>query len=340
MNSLYGAIDLHSNNNVVVVMDGEDHVVFEKRLPNDLAFVVEHLAPYREALVGVAVESTYNWYWLVDGLMEAGHKVHLVNTSAVKVYEGLKYTSDEHDARHLAHLLRLGILPEGYIYPKGERSIRDLLRKRSQLVRQKTAQCLSLQNLVSRNTGQGISKERLQGLTEDDLLELSGGDRWRGMALASGLTVFRCLAEQIKSLEQTALQQAKLNPAMEFLLSVDGIGKILGMTILLETGDIGRFKEVGHYASYSRCVDSRRISNAKKKGEGNRKNGNKYLGWAYVEGAHYAVRYSERIRRFFQRKKAKTNTTVAIKTVAHKLARACYYVIKDQVPFEVERAFS
>ena len=111
MERLYVAIDLHSNNNVVVVLDERDRFVFERRLPNDLPMILPQLAPYRERIEAVAVESTFNWYWLVDGLMEAGYTVKLVNTVAVKVYEGLKYTADEHDARHLAHLLRLGLLP-------------------------------------------------------------------------------------------------------------------------------------------------------------------------------------------------------------------------------------
>ena len=107
---LYGAIDLHSNNNVMVLSDEQDRVVYEKRLPNDLALITEQLAAYRESLEGIVVESTYNWYWLVDGLMEAGHKLHLANTAAIQQYEGLKYTDDPYDARWLAHLLRLGIL--------------------------------------------------------------------------------------------------------------------------------------------------------------------------------------------------------------------------------------
>jgi transposase len=97
---------------------------------------------------------------------------------------------------------------------------------------------------------------------------------------------------------------------------------------------------VGQFASYARCVDSRRLSNGKKKGEGNRKNGNKYLAWAFVEASHHAVRCNERIRRFAQRKKAKVNGIVATKAVAHKLARACYHVLKDQVPFDSARAFA
>ena len=103
--------------------------------------------------MGIAVESTFNWYWLVDGLMDAGYRVHLVNTSVVKKYEGLKYTNDKTDTFWLAHMLRLGILPTGYIYPKGLRPVRDLLRKRTQLVELRTTNILSIQNLWIRNTG-------------------------------------------------------------------------------------------------------------------------------------------------------------------------------------------
>jgi transposase len=337
---LYVAIDLHSNNSVMVVLDEHDGVVYERRLPNDLPLILGALAPHRQDVQAVAVESTFNWYWLVDGLMEAGYTVKLVNTAAVKTYEGLKYTGDEHDARHLAHLLRLGILPTGYIYPKQERGVRDLLRKRAQLVRCRTAQLLSIQNLVSRNRGQGISSDEIRELDESAISRLCQGNAERTLAIQSNRAVLRCLDEQIQRLEQTVLAQAKMKPAFEKLLTVDGIGKILGMTIMYEVGTIERFGKVGQFASYARCVDSRRMSNGKKKGEGNRKNGNKYLAWAFVEAAHHAVRCRELIRRFAQRKKAKRNGIVATKAVAHKLARACYHVLKNQEPFDLQRAFA
>jgi transposase len=108
---LYGAIDLHSTNNVMVVIDEQDQVVYQKRLPNDLVMIVEQLSPYRSSLEGIVVESTYNWYWLVDGLMEHGYRVHLANTAAIQQYEGLKYTDDSSDARWLAHMLRLECYP-------------------------------------------------------------------------------------------------------------------------------------------------------------------------------------------------------------------------------------
>ena len=136
MEPLYGGIDLHANNSVIVLLDGADQVLVQKRVCNDLEVILALLAPYRERLEpGLVVESTYNWYWLVDGLMEAGYRVHLANTAAIQQYEGLKHTDDHRDARWLAHLLRLGLLPTGYIYPKAERAVRDLFRKRSQLVR-------------------------------------------------------------------------------------------------------------------------------------------------------------------------------------------------------------
>jgi transposase len=323
---------------MVVLLDEEDHVVYEKRLSNDLGYLLLELAPYSGMIEGVVVESTFNGYWLVDGLMEAGYRVHLANTAAIQQYGGLKYTDDRSDARWLAHLLRLKVLPEGYIYPKEERAVRDLLRKRSQLVRQKVTHILSIQNLMSRNKGMRLSADKIRQLTE---AEVEGLLPQADLALAvkSNLAVYRCLIEKIDRLEKVVKQRLKLRPSFQSLLTVDGIGPILGMTIMLETGTIGRFAGVGRYASYCRCVDSQKGSQGKRKGSGNTKNGNKYLAWAFVEAANFAIRYNPRVKRFYQRKKDKTTGMVALKAVAHKLARACYYILRDQVPFQVEKAF-
>ena len=336
---LYGAVDLHSNNSVVEIIDEQDRVVYEQRLPNKLPFILSQLSPYQSSIQGIVVESTFNWYWLVDGLMDAGYTVHLANTAAIQQYEGLKYTDDHSDARWLAHMLRLGLLPEGYIYPKEERAVRDLLRKRSQLVSQRTANLLSIQNLVTRNTGSSITANRIKKLTPQTVGSLLAGQD-HVLAVQTNLSVMRTLEEQIQILERAVKERVKLRPAFRYLRTVDGIGEILALTIMLETGDIRRFAQVGHFASYCRCVGSRKISNGKRKGSGNTKNGNKYLAWAFVEAANFAVRFNPKIRRFYQRKKAKTNGIVAIKAVAHKLARACYYIMKDQVPFDGDKAFA
>jgi transposase len=335
---LYGAIDLHSTNNVTVVIDEQDRVVYQKRLPNDLALILKELSVYQSELQGVVVESTYNWYWLIDGLMAEGYKLHLANTAAIQQYEGLKYTDDHSDARWLAHLLRLEVLPEGYVYPKAERPVRDLLRKRSQMVRHRIIHLLSIQNLLTRNTGSSLSANQIKGLDVQQVDELLA-EPDLALAVKANLSVMSSADRQVELLEQTVTQRVKLRPQFSFLKTVPGIGEILALTIMLETGDIGRFCSVGNFASYCRCVGSQKISNGKKKGQGNTKNGNKYLAWAFVEAAHFAIRYNSKIKSFYQRKKAKTKVVVAIKAVAHKLCRACCYIMRDRVAFDMSKAF-
>jgi transposase len=323
---------------VVVLLDEQDRVVYQKRLPNTLEHIREQLAPYRAAIQGGVVESTDNWSWLVDGLMEAGSVVPLANTAAIPPYDGLKHTADRSDARWLAHMLRLGLLPEGDIYPKEQRAVRDLLRKRRQLVRHQTAHLLSIQKLLARNTGSHVSGNRITQWGAGALTCLLP-DADRALAVTSTLAVMHCLADQMAILERTVKERVKLRPPFRQLLTVSGIGDILALTIMLETGEIGRFATVGDCASYCRCVGSNKVSNGKRKGQGHTKNGNKYLAWAFVEAAHVAVRYNPQLKRYDQRKPANTNGVVAIKAVAHKLARACYYVRRDQVPVETAKAF-
>lgn len=335
---LYGAIDLHSSNNVTVVIDEHDQVLYQKRLPNDLPLIAQQLSAYQASLEGIVVESTYNWYWLVDGLMDKGHRIHLANTAAIQQYEGLKYSDDHSDARWLAHLLRLGVLPEGHIYPRADRPVRDLLRKRSQLVRQRTTNLLSIQNLLTRNTGSSLSANQIKGLDVQQVDELlPDGDL--ALAVKANLSVMSSAAEQTEILEQRVIELVKLRPQFRFLKTVPGIGEILALTVMLETGEIRRFATVGNYASYCRCVGSEKLSNGKKKGKGNTKNGNKYLAWAFVEAANFAIRFNAKIKSYYQRKKAKSKAVVAIKAVAHKLCRACYYIMRDRVPFNVTKAF-
>ena len=339
MDALYCGIDLHSNNNVVVVTNEEDSVVYRKRLRNELGDVLEALWPFERELAGVVVESAYNWYWLVDGLMDHGYRLHLANTGAIQQYSGLKHADDASDARWLATLLRLGILPEGYIYPKEERPVRDLLRKRMYLVRQRTSNILSIKNLFARNTGRHLSAtgvKRLCGADADEWLPETD----QALAVKSSVAVMQCLDAQIKVLEKTVLERVRLRPDFERLKTVDGIGSILGLTIMLEVGGISRFASVGDFASYARCVGSARISNGKKKGKGNTKNGNKYLAWAFMEAAGFAVRYNDTIESYYQRKKSKAHLMAAKKAVAHKLARASYCILRDHTTFDVDKAFS
>jgi transposase len=336
--SLYAGIDLHSNNNYLGIIDKDEKKVFKMKNPNELPKILVALEPYRKQLEGIVIESTFNWYWLVDGLMENGYKVHLANPSAIKQYEGLKHSDDFKDTFYLAKLLQLGILPEGYIYPKEERAVRDLLRKRLLLVRQRTSHILSFKSLVNRTLGINITSNSIKKLESDDVERLFK-DEYLALSGKANIETMHFLYKEISEIEKAVLKVSKLKDEYKNLLTVPGIGRILALTIMLETGNIKRFKKVGNYVSYCRCVRSNRISNGKSKGEGNRKNGNKYLSWAYVEAANFAIRSYPYVRRYYQRKMSKTNTIVAIKAVAHKLARACYYVIKDQEVFNPKKAF-
>ncbi len=335
---LYCGIDLHSNNNLISLIDDNDRLISEKRLDNDLDAIQLHLMPFRDKISGIVIESTYNWYWLVDGLMDKGYPVHLANTLAIQQYNGIKYTNDATDARFLAHLLRLKILPTGYIYPKAMRHVRDLLRRRLLLVQQRTAQLLSLQSMIARHTGKRLSAQKIKQLQAEDL-NTYFSEAASLFAAGHALQLMQHISTQIDEIESFVLASLQSSRYYELITSTPGIGKILGMTILLETGPIERFPAVGNYSSYARCVPTDKISNGKSKGRGNAKNGNRYLSMAFVEAAHYATIWDDTIKRYYQRKCKKVPVMVAKKPVANKLTRACYHMLKDNTCFDVTRAF-
>ena len=335
---LYAGIDLHANNSYLAVIDETDELVVGKRYRNDLGSICKALEPHRGAIHGIAVESTFNWYWLVDGLEAAGYTVHLVNTLAAQQYKGLKYTDDKTDARWLAHMLRLGILPTGWIYPKRQRAVRDLLRKRSQLVRQRTASRLGLRNVLERTTARRLTANGLKKVTGDDLSQWIEDPNIR-LSMGASLAMIETASEQIDLLERTILEQAKPNDCYRQLTMIPGIGPVIASTIQYETGEIGRFPSVGNYVSYCRLVRAERNSNQRVKGQGLRKNGNRYLSWAYHEAAHFAVRFQPKARRWYETKRSRTCPLVAIRALAHKLARAAYFMMRDQVPYDPARLF-
>jgi transposase len=334
----YAGLDLHANNTFCTVINHAGQAVFQKRLANDLPMITQALRPFQPQLHAVAVESTFNWYWLVDGLQAAQFPVQLANPAKIQQYSGLKRTGDSSDALWLAEMLRLGILPTGYIYPKQQRAVRDMARRRMLVVQQATCLLLSLQSMVTRHTGLTVPG---RGVEDWTLVELRGAfpeaaDRETAEAL---LELLREQRRVQRALEKKLLAQVKLEGAWERLLSLPGVGNILGLTIMLETGPIARFASAGDYASYSRAVDSRCDSNGIKKGENNRKNGNKYLAWAFVEAAHFATRYNATAQAWLARKMARTLRVVAVKALACKLAKAAYYVLRDDVEFNEKKMF-
>jgi transposase len=338
MKKVVAGMDLHSNNVVIGVMDLDGKRVANQKVPCDLKEVVKFLAPYKKRLEQVAVESTYNWYWLVDGLRALKYPVVLANPAGMQQYSGIKHADDTNDAFFLAELLRLKILPTGYIYDQELRPVRDLLRRRLTLVHQRTALMLSFKSLYTRSTGLEMTLSQLKELEIKEAQELY--DHPANQLLA-GMQIkhIEQLTGSIEKIEKAVLALARELPCYAKLATLPGVGKILGMTITMEVGDVKRFAQAGNFASYCRTVEAKRTSNEKKKGENNSKCGNKYLSWAFVEAANFARRYDEQCRKWYDRKAAKTSNVIATKALACKLAKAAWHVMSQETDYDAKRVF-
>jgi transposase len=335
---LIAGIDLHGNNLVIGVMNQDGKRIAHRKLDCELDQVLAFLKPMKPRLQSMAVESTFNWYWLVDGLHAHGYEIDLANPAQIEQYSGIKHADDKHDAFHLAELQRLNILPKAHIYDAQLRPVRDLLRRRTNLVHQRTALFLSFKSLYARTTGQPLPLARLKSLEPKEAKTLYEHPANQLIAQVQ-LEHIEALDQSISRIEKAVLGCAREIPIYEKLLTLPGIGKILGVTITMEVGDIGRFKTDGDFASYCRAVDSRRLSNGKQKGENNAKCGNKYLSWAFVEAANFAKRSDENCRRWYDRKKAKTHTVLATKALACKLAKAAWHVMASKTEYDASRMF-
>ena len=312
---LFAGIDLHSNNLMIGIVDQSGRRITHQKLECDLKQVVRFLNPFKARIKSLAVESTFNWYWLVDGLRALSYPVVLANPAQIEQYSGIKHADDKNDAFFLAELQRLGILPTGHIYDPVLRPVRDLLRRRMSLVQQRTALVLSFKSLYTRTTGQEMSLGRLKSMEMKEAKTLYEHPANCLIATVQKEHIEQ-LDESIERIEKAVLKSARELPCYKKLNGMPGIGLILGMTITMEVGDIKRFKTPGDFASYCRTVDSKRMSNGKKKGDNNAKCGNTYLAWAFVEGANFARRYDEKCRKWFDRKAAKTSTVIATKALA------------------------
>lgn len=336
--SLYVGIDLHSTNSYIGIIDDKQNKILGLRMPNDKIKIIRTLERYRKDISGIVVESTYNWYWLVDALMMENFKVHLANPAAIQQYKGIKYLNDKQDAFWLAQMLQLGILAEGYIYPKETRGIRDLLRHRSRLVNKQSSLKCMLQQIGANQTGIriGSNLERTKSTNDLDRYFETGDWQFHAQSLLESILF---LKDKIKKTEDYVLTKMKEEPAYVGLQSIPGIGKVLALTIALETGPIERFKTASHYSSYCRCVPSSYWSNEKKKGCGNAKNGNKYLSWAYAEAANFCIRYSSDAKAYYQRKAANSIKPKAYRSIANKISKAAYYIMRDGCEFDSKKLF-
>jgi transposase len=335
---LHAGIDLHSNNLVIGLVNQEGTRVAHRTLECNLQEVLGFLKPYKAQLASLAVESTFNWYWLVDGLRKEGYPIDLANPAKIQPYNGIKHAGDKHDAFHLAELQRLKILPTAHIYDPDLRPVRDLLRRRMGLVQKRTSLYLSFKSLFARTTGQALDLKELKKMEPKEASKLYEHPANQLIAKIQSEHI-QGLDRSIGRIDKAVLGCAREIPLYEKLLTLPGIGKVLGMTITMEVGEISRFKTDGDLASYCRVVDAKRISNDKRKGDNNSKCGNKYLAWAFVEAANFARRYDENCRKWYDRKAARTNKVLATKALACKLAKAAWHVMAKSCDYDEKRVF-
>ena len=336
---LIAGIDLHSNNLVIGVINQDGKRIAHRKLECDFGAVLRFLEPLKPQLESMAVESTFNWYWLVDGLRKQQYPIDLANPAKIEPYSGIKHADDKDDAYYLAELQRLKILPKAHVYDPELRPVRDLLRRRSSLVHQRTALLLSFRSLYLRTTGQRLDLSDAKKMEPKEAAKLYQHPANQLIAQVQSEHM-QALEKSIRRIEKAVLGCTEEIPMYEKLLTIPGIGRILGMTVTLEVGDIKRFRTDGDFASYCRMVDAHRLSNGKVKADNNQKCGNKYLAWTFVEAANFSRRYNEACRRWYDRKAAKTNKVLATKALGCKLAKAAWHVMAKQCDYDEKRMFA
>jgi len=341
MSTYYCGIDLHAKSCVFGVIDAAGHPVDEAKLPNDLEKILAFLSPYGPDL-HIAIESTINWYWIVDGLQEAGYDVHLAHTLGLYMITGAKVKTDRRDAFKLAQYLYLDELPEAYIYPQDQRPLRDFLRRRIGLVEIRASCYTSLRIQLMRYNLNTLPAAEFKNLEVEDInaLPIPGEVQDYGAMLLQRIEV---LSRQIHYMDDYLKTVTVADPLFQHLLTIPGVWYTLGLTIYYEIGEIDRFASPRRFASYCRLVPSLAQSDqTTRKGRG-KKQGNRYLKWAFTQAANIAVRYYPPCRKFRDKHANKRSgsaaTMVANCILAHKLATATYHILKEDTPFEMNKLF-
>ena len=325
---LYGAVDLHSNNSYVAISDEKDQVIEHKRLPNDLGEIDRFFGPHKNKLSDIVVESTFNGYWLLDGLKEKGYGVKLAHMMGCAPYVGLRYGDDKSDSLWLNRMNRLGVLPAGYIYPQAERPIRDLLRRRMYLIQTRTGLWNNLKHLSYTLNTTPLRRQLLVNTGDSPEVENLFSDPFSKISADSLLGTIQTINKKISLIESLIRKQTKTDPVVERLLKVRGIGFILAWVIRFETGPIERFKTDKNFLSYCGLTPTTRISNQKKKGSPSQRSHNHYLRWAFAEMVVTSFRIPV-VRRYHDRLVKKKGKIKAKAIISSKFARIVYRIMKE-----------
>ena len=332
----YCGIDLHARTMYVCIIDRNGEKLVHKGIKTDLERFLELIEPYRDDLV-VAVECVFMWYWLADLCEEERIEFVLGHALYMKAIHGGKTKNDRIDAEKIAVLLRGGMLPMAYVYPRKMRATRDLLRRRNHLMRKRAELIAHVQNTNSQYNLPEIGKK----IAYKDNREGVAGrfkDACVRKSVELDLRMMDCYDKELTALEYYIEKTAKGHDAMSYYLlrTVPGIGRILAMLILYEIHVISRFPRVQDFASYSRLVKCPKSSAGKRYGTGGSKIGNAHLKWAFSEAAVLFLRRNEAGKQYVQRLTRKHGKGKALSILAHRLGRAVYYMLKRGEAFDMK----
>jgi transposase len=338
----YCGVDLHARTMYLCIVDPAGAILLHKNLPADPQAFREAIGPYRDGLV-VACECMFAWYWLADLCQAEGIAFVLGHALYMKAIHGGKTKNDKIDAHKIATLLRGGTLAQAYVYPAGMRETRDLLRRRSFLVRQRSLLIAHIQNEASQYNLPAFAKKLSYAANRE---ELQVADHFHDpsvkLSIQTDLALIDAYDRRLAEVELYLERHAKIDDGNTYqrLRSIPGVGKILALILLYEIHDIGRFPEVGNFLSYARLVRGSHESAGKKKGAPGKKIGNAHLKWAFGEAACLLLRNSERAKAWMQRKEKKHGKAKALAILAAKLGRTVYHLWRKREVFDESRVFA
>jgi transposase len=338
---MYCGIDLHATSMQICVIDGDLNRLLERNIRNDLATVLALLKPFRKGL-SILVESTFNWYWLVDGLQEAGYEVHLAHTLGLFRITKAKVKTDRRDAYRLAKILHDGEAPLAYIYPKETRPIRDLVRQRTRLVTERGHAYASLRLRLYKHGLAHHSRNAAKSWTMEDMDALLKDPSARFLA-SQELARIALLCDQVAALEALILKAIAGQDGYVGLKKMPGFGEVLSAVVFYETGDVARFPSARQYSSYCRLVPGTADSGGhSKRGRGS-KQGNPHLKAAFTQAAQCAIRHYPNLRAFYDRQASRHpgrgSKLIATDILGHRLAQAAYHILKEGTDYDDSKLF-
>jgi transposase len=335
----YCGIDLHARWMYVCILDSAGEVLVHRNLPAAPENLLGVLRPYREDVV-VGVECIFTWYWVADLCGREGIAFVLGHALYMKAIHGGKAKNDRLDSRKIAVLLRGGMMPQAYVYPPAMRATRDLLRRRTRLVRKRGELLAHIQNTTSQYNLPELGKKiAYKGNRAEVPGHFESTDPSVQKSVEVDLALIAHYDPLIRDLELHILRHAKEHDLQSYyrLRSVPGIGEILALVMLYEIHDIGRFPTVGDFVSYCRLVKCAKESAGKRLGSSGKKIGNAHLKWAFSEAAVLFLRKNPRGQKHYARLERKHGKGKALTVLAHKIGRAVYFMLRREQAFDLHR---